>query len=149
MFWQLHRQPTRWHCCLLPVSQKAVYQCTKKLWHTTCFVLNSSNSRYNRWNFWHIQVFWELCFSGTWSSHKNLCCGIKVLYTLITFPIRIYCIPVVNTLIWVFVNTLVWVFTDTLIWLISRGFILPFNWGGIKVFIYFSSPLIKQWVYPL
>lgn len=38
-----------------------------------------------------------------------------MLYTLITFPIRIYRIPVVNTLIWVFVNTLVWVFTDTLI----------------------------------
>ena len=38
-----------------------------------------------------------------------------MLYTLITFPIRIYRIPVVNTLIRVFVNTLVWVFTDTLI----------------------------------
>ena len=38
-----------------------------------------------------------------------------MLYTLITFPIRIYCIPVVSTLIRVFVNTLVWVFTDTLI----------------------------------
>ena len=38
-----------------------------------------------------------------------------MLYTLIKFPIRIYCIPVVNTLIRVFVNTLIWVFTDTLI----------------------------------
>ena len=38
-----------------------------------------------------------------------------MLYTLITFPIRIFCIPVVSTLIIVFVNTLVWVFTDTLI----------------------------------
>jgi len=23
-------------------------------------------------------VFWELWFSETWSSHKKLCCGIKV-----------------------------------------------------------------------
>ena len=23
-------------------------------------------------------MFWELCFSDTWSSYKNLCCGIKV-----------------------------------------------------------------------
>ena len=37
----------------------------------------------DRWNFWHIQVFWELCFSDTWSSHKNLCCGIKVSLVLI------------------------------------------------------------------
>ena len=22
-------------------------------------------------------MFWGLCFSGTWSSHKNLCCGVK------------------------------------------------------------------------
>ena len=40
----------------------------------------------DRWNFWHIQVFWELCFSDTWSSHKNLCCGIKVsIKSLIVF----------------------------------------------------------------
>ena len=31
----------------------------------------------DRWKFWHIQVFWGLCFSGTWNSYKNLCCGIK------------------------------------------------------------------------
>ena len=30
-----------------------------------------------RWKFWHIQVFWGLCFSGTWISCKILCCGIK------------------------------------------------------------------------
>ena len=23
-------------------------------------------------------MFWELCFPGAWSSHKGLCCGIKV-----------------------------------------------------------------------
>ncbi len=46
---------------------------------------------------------------------KNYYLLFFMLYTLITFPIRIYRIPVVNTLIWVFVNTLVWVFTDTLI----------------------------------
>ena len=25
-------------------------------------------------------MFWGLCFSGTWISHKKLCCGIKVKY---------------------------------------------------------------------
>ena len=42
-----------------------------------------------------------------------------MLYTLITFPIRIYCIPVVNTLIRVFVNTLIWVFVNTLVWVFT------------------------------
>ena len=27
-------------------------------------------------------MFWELCFQGTWSSHKGLCCGIKVFTKL-------------------------------------------------------------------
>ena len=42
----------------------------------------------DRWNFWHIQVFWELCFSDTWSSHKNLCCGIKVSFLIVVFCIK-------------------------------------------------------------
>ena len=25
-------------------------------------------------------MFWELCFPGTWSSHKGLCCGVKGYY---------------------------------------------------------------------
>ena len=25
-------------------------------------------------------MFWELCFSDTWSSYKNLCCGIKEIH---------------------------------------------------------------------
>lgn len=46
-----------------------------------------------------------------------------MLYTLITFPIRIYCIPVVNTLIRVFVNTLIWVFVNTLVWVFTDALI--------------------------
>ena len=40
----------------------------------TCFVCSTKIGEISD----YIQVFWELCFSGTWSSYKNLCCGIKV-----------------------------------------------------------------------
>lgn len=46
-----------------------------------------------------------------------------MLHTLITSPIRVYCIPAVNTLIWVFSNTLVWVFINTLIWVFANTLI--------------------------
>ena len=46
----------------------------------------------DRWNFWHIQVFWELCFSDTWSSHKGLCCGIKVFIEFYFIISRVFLI---------------------------------------------------------
>lgn len=33
------------YCCLLYVSEEAMYQCTTYIGHTACIALNSSNSR--------------------------------------------------------------------------------------------------------
>ena len=57
-------------------SDILVFNCY--LCHVSFFAYLLCLQHQDRWNFWHIQVFWELCFSDTWSSHKNLCCGIKV-----------------------------------------------------------------------